>query len=124
MILIASLWKKRMLLSLSPLFLAVSASQVRPGQPFQPPAGILTVGLRETARHRAPIPVMRLVRGQSDTESVTFWVHVDDQGNVIEVRELKTNAPWQLQYSTDALVEAISKITYQPFVRKGTPVEA
>ena len=33
--------------------------QMRQSQKFQPPEGMLTAGLRETERHRAPLPEQR-----------------------------------------------------------------
>lgn len=101
--------------------LAVAVPQNRP---FQPPEGMLTAGLRETARHRAPLPELRIGRTEGSPQNVTFWVHVDDQGNVIEAREFKTDAPWPFKYSSEALVDAIRKMTYRPFTRKGVPAEA
>jgi len=105
-------------------FLALSVAQIRQSQKFQPPEGTLAAGLRETERHRPPLPQQRIAGSHGSPQTVTFWVHVDDQGNVIEVREFKTDVTWPLNYSTDALVEAIRKINYQPFVRNGVPVEA
>ncbi len=124
MILIASLWKKRSLLSVLPFVLTLSGAQSGRTEEFRPPKGIMTVGLRETERHRAPIPVIRIVQGESSSENVTFWVHVDEQGNVIEVRGFKIETSWPVKYSSDELSEAIHKITYQPFLRNGAPVEA
>jgi hypothetical protein len=85
---------------------------------------MLTAGLRETERHRAPIPELRIGRNQGSPENVTFWVHVDAEGRVLEVREFKTDAPFRFEYRTDALVEAIRKITYRPFLRDGVATEA
>ena len=104
--------------------LAFSAAQTRQSQKFHPPEGALTAGLRETERHRAPLPELRIAQSQGSPQTVTFWVHVDHQGNVIEVREFKTDAPWPIKYSTEALVEAVRKITYQPFLRNGLAAEA
>jgi hypothetical protein len=104
--------------------LPLSATQTRQSQKFQPPEGTLTAGLRETERHRAPLPELRIARSLGSPQTVTFWVHVDHQGNVIEVREFKTDAPWPLKYSTEALVEAVRNITYRPFLRNGVAAEA
>jgi hypothetical protein len=57
-------------------------------------------------------------------ESVTFWVHVDAEGRVLEVRDLNTDAPFRVDYRTDAFVEAVHKIIYRPFLRNGVAVEA
>jgi len=48
----------------------------------------------------------------------------DAEGRVLEVREFKTDAPFHLKYRTDALVEAIRKVTYRPFLRNGVATEA
>lgn len=106
------------------LLLALSAETRRQSPEFHPPEGTLTAGLRETERHHAPLPELRIAQGQGSPQTVTFWVHVDEQGNVIEVRKFKTDTSWPLKYSTDAITEAIRKISYEPFVRKGVPVEA
>lgn len=81
---------------LLPLFTA----QTRQSQKFQQPEGTLTAGLRETERHRVPLPELRIGRSQGSPQTVTFWVHVNPQGSVIEVREFKTDAPWPPKYST------------------------
>jgi len=60
--------------------------------------------------------------GQSGERHVL--VHVDAEGRVLEVREFKTDAPFRLKYRTDALVEAIRKVTYRPFLRNGVATEA
>jgi hypothetical protein len=85
---------------------------------------MLTAGLRETERHRAPIPVLRIGLSQGSRENVAFWVHVDAEGRVLEVREFKTDAPFHFEYRTDALVEAIRRIAYRPFLRDGVATEA
>lgn len=77
-----------------------------------------------TERHRAPLPELRIARSQGSPQTVTFWVHVDHQGNVIEVRKFKTDASWPLRYSTEALVEAVRNITDQPFLRSGVAAGA
>ena len=104
--------------------LALSIAQTHQSQKFQPPEGTLTVGLRETERHRVPLPELRIARSKGSPQTVTFWVHVNPQGNVIDVREFKTDAPWPLKYSTEALVEAVRNITYRPFLRNGAAAEA
>ncbi len=106
------------------LLLALSVALTRQGQKFQPPEGMLTAGLRETERHRAPLPELRIARSEGSPQTVAFWVHVDYQGNVIEVRDFKTDALWPLEYSTDAVVEAVRNITYRPFLRNGIAAEA
>ncbi|SPE32868.1 exported hypothetical protein [Acidobacteriia bacterium SbA2] len=104
--------------------LPLSTAQTRRSQKFQPPEGTLTAGLRETERHRVPLPELRIGRSQGSPQTVTFWVHVNPQGGVIEVREFKTDAPWPLKYSTGALVEAVRNITYRPFFSNGAAAEA
>jgi len=104
--------------------LTLCRAQICQSQKFQPPDGVLTAGLRETERHRAPIPELRIGRNQGSPANVTFWVHVDAEGRVLEVREFKTDAPFHLKYRTDALVEAIRKVTYRPFLRNGVATEA
>src|SRR4051812_38045984 len=89
--------------------LAMSGAQTHQTQNLQPPEGMLTAGLRETARHRAPLPELRIGRTEGGPQNVTFWVHVDDQGNVIEVRGFTTDAPWPLKYSTNTLPTLFSK---------------
>jgi Domain of unknown function (DUF6438) len=106
------------------ILLALSSAQICQSQKFQPPEGMLTVGLRETERHRAPIPELRIGWNQGSSGNVTFWVHVDAEGRVLEVREFKTDAPFRLKYRTEALVEAIRKVTYRPFLRDGAAIEA
>ncbi|MGC0773263.1 MAG: hypothetical protein WB543_10035, partial [Candidatus Acidiferrum sp.] len=98
-----------------PILLGLCSAQICQSQKIQPPDGVLTAGLRETERHRAPIPELRIGRNQGSPENVTFWVHVDAEGRVLEVRDFKTDAPFRLKYRTDALVEAVRKITYRPF---------
>jgi hypothetical protein len=107
-----------------PFLVCSSGAQIRPSQKFQPLERILAVGLRETERHRAPLPEMRIGRSRGSSQSVTFWVHVDDEGRVLDVRELKTDATFPFDYRPDALVESIRKITYRPFLRNGVAVEA
>ncbi len=85
---------------------------------------MLTAGLRETERHRGPSPELRIGRSRGGPQNVTFWVHVDDEGRVLDVREFKTDASFPFDYRTDALVESIRKITYRPFLRNGVAVEA
>lgn len=119
-----SIWKKCSLLCMVPILLALSGAQKHQRQKFQPPEGMLTAGLRETERHRAPLPELRIGRTHGSPENVTFWVHVDAEGRVLEVQELKTDAPFRLDYRTDAFVEAVRKITYRPFIRNGVAAEA
>jgi hypothetical protein len=107
-----------------PILLALCSAQICQSQKFQPPDGVLTAGLRETERHRALIPELRIGRNQGSPENVTFWVHVDAEGRVLEVQEFKTNAPFRFTYRTDALVEAIREVTYRPFLRNGVATEA
>jgi hypothetical protein len=107
-----------------PILLTLCSAQICQSQKFQPPDGVPTAGLRETERHRAPIPELRIGRNQGSPEDVTFWVHVDAEGRVLEVREFKTDAPFRLKYRTEALVEAIRKVTYRPFLRNGVATEA
>jgi hypothetical protein len=107
-----------------PILLALCSAQICRSQKFQPPDGVLTAGLRETERHRAPIPELRIGRTRGSPANVTFWVHVDAEGRVLEVREFKTDAPFRFEYRTDSLVEAIRKITYRPFLRNGVVTEA
>jgi Domain of unknown function (DUF6438) len=85
---------------------------------------MLTAGLRETERHRAPIPELRLVRMLGSPESVFFWVHVDAEGRVLEVQDFKTEGYSRFEYRTDVLVEAVHKISYRPFLRHGVAAEA
>ena len=107
-----------------PILLTLCTAQICQSQKFQPPDRVLTAGLRETERHRAPIPELRIGRNQGSPENVTFWVHVDAEGRVLEVRDFKIDAPFRLKYRTDALVEAIRKVTYRPFLRNGVATEA
>lgn len=85
---------------------------------------MLTAGLRETETHRAPFPELRIGRTQGSPENVTFWVHVDAEGRVLEVRDFETDSSFHFDYRTDALIEAIRKINYRPFLRKGVATEA
>jgi hypothetical protein len=91
---------------------------------FQPPEGMLTAGLRETERHRAPLSELRIGRSLGSPQNVIFWVHVDAEGRVLEVREFKTDAPFSFGYRIDTLVESVRKITYRPFFRNGVAAEA
>ena len=120
----ASIRKKLSLLCLVPVLLALSGAQIHQRQKFQPPEGMLTAGLRETERHRAALPELRIGRTQGSPENVTFWVHVDAEGRVLEVRALKTDAPFRFDYRTDEFVEVVRKIIYRPFLRNGVTVEA
>jgi hypothetical protein len=106
-----------------PILLALCTGQICQSQKF-PPDGVLTAGLRETERHRSPIPELPIGRNHGSPENVTFWVHVDAEGRVLEVRDFKTDAPFRFKYQTDALVEAIRKITYRSFLRDGVATEA
>lgn len=119
----APIWKKCSLLGLVPTLLALSCAH--PRQNFQPPEGVLVAGLRETERHRAPLPELRIGWFRGSPESVTFWVHLDSQGRVLEVRDVKTDyASFPFVYRRDAVVEAVSKVTYRPFLRERVAVEA
>jgi hypothetical protein len=99
-------------------------SQIHQREKFQLPEGMLTAGLRETERHRATLPELRIGRTQGGPADVTFWVHVDPEGRVLEVRELESDSPFSFDYRSGALVEAVRKITYRPFLRNGVAVEA
>jgi Domain of unknown function (DUF6438) len=119
----APIWKKCSLLWLVPTLLALSCAH--PRQKFQPSEGVLVAGLRETERHRAPLPELRIGWFRGSPENVTFWVHLDSQGRVLEVRDVKTDyASFPFVYRRDAVVEAVSKITYRPFLHEGVAVEA
>ena len=120
----ASILKKCSLLCAVPLLLTLTGQQINRKQQFQPPQEMLTAGLRETERHRAPITELRIARTQGSPQSVTFWVHVNAEGQVLEVREFETDAPYRLDYPTGILVEAVRKITYRPFLRAGVAAEA
>lgn len=85
---------------------------------------MLTAGLRETETHRAPLPELRIGRTHGSPENVTFWVHVDAEGRVLEVRDFETDSSFHIAYGTDALIEAVQKIIYRPFLRKGVATEA
>src|SRR5256885_793839 len=112
------------LLCAVPLLLTLTGEQPHQRQKFQPPEQMLTAGLRETERHRAPITELRIARTQGSPQSVTFWVHVNAEGQVLEVREFETDASYRLDYPTGVLVEAVRKITYRPFLRAGVAAEA
>jgi hypothetical protein len=107
-----------------PILLALSGAQICASEKFQPPDRMLVAGLREAAWHRAPIPVLRIGRNQIEPGNVTFWAHVDAEGRVLEVREFEIDAPSPFEYRTDALVEAVRRIAYRPFVRNGVATEA
>src|ERR1700680_4731414 len=107
-----------------PFLLVLCGAQIHHSEKFQPPEGKLTVGLRETERHRAPLSPLPIGRSRGSPENVTFWVHVDDEGRVLEAREFKADAPFPFDFRTDALVEAVRKITYRPFFRNGVATEA
>lgn len=107
-----------------PFLLVLCGVLIHHSQKFQPPEGKLTAGLRETERHRAPLSQLAIGRTRGSPENVTFWVHVDDEGRVLEAREFKADAPFPFDYRTDALLEAVRKITYRPFFRNGVATEA
>lgn len=101
------------------LFLSSGAQREK----FQPPEGMLTAGLRETERHRLPLSELHIGGSSGGPQNVTFWVHVDAVGRVLEVRDFKTDAPFPFDYRTDAIIESVRTITYRPFLRNGVPVE-
>jgi hypothetical protein len=101
-----------------------SCAQISKRPKFQSPEGVLTAGLRETERHRAPLPELRIGRSLGSPQNITFWVHVDHDGRVLDVREFKTDAPFPFDYRTDALVKSVRTITYRPFLRNDVAVEA
>jgi Domain of unknown function (DUF6438) len=107
-----------------PILLACCSAQICQSQKFQPPDGVLTAGLRETERHRPPIRELCIARTHGSSQSVTFWVHVDVEGRVLEVREFRTDAPYRFEFPTNSVTEAIRKITYLPFLRNGVAEEA
>lgn len=106
-----------------PFLLVLTGAQL-PSQTFQPPEGTLAAGLRETERHREPIPELRIARNQGDKVTVTFWVHVDPTGRVLELRDFRADASYLVTYSTEAVVEALRKVTYRPFLVDGVAAEA
>lgn len=108
----------------TPFLLTLADAHVGPSNKFQPPEGMLTAGLRETETHRAPLPELRIGRTQGSPENVTFWVHVDAEGRVLEVRDFETDSSFHFAYGTDALIEAVQKIIYRPFLREGVATEA
>ncbi len=107
-----------------PILLALAGAQIRQDQKLQPRSVTLTAGLRETERHREPIPELRVTRNHGSPEEVFFLVHVDAEGRVLEVRDFKTYAHSRFEYQTDAIVEAVRKISYRPFLRNGLAAEA
>lgn len=92
--------------------------------PFHPPAGALVAGLRETATHRSPIPSIRITSDHGMPANANFWLHLDASGHVLEVKDIETEDYLTPHYNPSELVEAIRKVTYAPFIRNGTPVEA
>jgi hypothetical protein len=45
-------------------------------------------------------------------------------GRVLEARNFETDAPFHFAYRTDALLEAVLKLTYRPFLGNGVAPEA
>lgn len=92
--------------------------------PFHPPAGILVAGLRETAAHRSSIPSLRITSGHGMPADANFWLHLDAAGRVLEVKDIETEDYLSPHFDPMQLIEAIRRVTYAPFTREGSPVEA
>jgi hypothetical protein len=107
-----------------PVLVFSPRAEIGLGQMFHPPEGILTVGLRETERHRAQIPLLRIGRIHGMPESVAFWVHVDTDGRALDAKDFRTDSSFRFAYKTDAIIEAVRKVAYRPFLRDGVATEA
>lgn len=98
-----------------------SASSSAQEQMSSPPPGALTVGLRETARHRPRLAPVRSVSLEdfSLTSGALLWLHVDPQGHVIEVRLPEGQKPLSPEVRA-----AARNIHYVPFTRGGNATDA
>jgi hypothetical protein len=56
--------------------------------------------------------------------SANFWLHLDPTGRVLEVRDIQTEDYVHPQFDSNELIDAIRKVTYVPFTRNDSPVEA
>ena len=113
-----------LLLALGLLLVQLSDSQRPSHVPFHSPAGVLVSGLRETATHRRPIPSLRITSDHGMPANANFWIHLDVGGGVLEVKDIETEDYLAPHYDSRAFIEAIRKLTYAPFTRNGSPVEA
>ncbi len=112
------------LVALLALMILRADSQRPSDTPFSPPAGVLVAGLRETATHRGPIPNLRITLDRGGPARATFWVHLDSAGQVLEVKDIRTDEYRVRQFDADDLIDAIRKVVYTPFLREGNPTEA
>ncbi len=113
-----------LLLALGLLLVQLSDSQRPSHVPFHSPAGVRVSGLRETATHRRPIPSRALPQTTECPPMLTFGSILDVGGGVLEVKDIETEDYLAPHYDSRAFIEAIRKLTYAPFTRNGSPVEA
>lgn len=85
------------------------------------PSKLLVVGLRETARHRGPIPPVHSVAPSkfSPADEQYVWSHVNSLGLVVDVRPISTTA-----FFTNSVERVARSVRYVPFTTKGTAVDA
>ena len=92
------------------------------GQDYGESTGSLRVGLRETAKHRPTLLSVRSLKGQEGMpggEEAILWLHVNQQGRVLEVR------PTDPKSQLSAEVQAVARgIHYEPFTQNGVGVDA
>jgi hypothetical protein len=88
------------------------------GYTFSPPSGPLVAGFRETATHRAELPVFPLSRHEGMPETIDLWLHVTPQGGVIDVKTVDS-----MLMPTEVRNTAL-RLRYKPFTRDGVPTEA
>ncbi len=118
-------WQKPVFLLVVALILVpLTKSQPSSQMPFQPPAGVLVAGLRETATHRSSTPTLRITSDPGMPYQATLWLHLDAAGRVLEVKNIETEGLFPPHYDPKELIEAIIKVTYIPFSRHGHPIEA
>lgn len=118
-------WQKPFwLLGVSLILEPLTWSQPSVQVPFQPPAGVLVAGLRETATHRSSTPTLRITSDPGMPSHAMLWLHLDAAGRVLEVKNIETESFFSPHYDPKELVEGISMVTYIPFSRHGHPVEA
>lgn len=117
------LLQRPVMLLVTGLLLVPSDSQPQHSGPFHPPSGALVAGLRETATHRDPLPALRITSGREAPATASFWLHLDQTGHVLEVEDIRTEDYQQPHFDPSELIEAIRKVTYAPFMVKGSPQE-
>lgn len=98
----------------------LSASTLKPTL-GQEPFGAMTVGLRETAKHRPPILPLHAVppNAYELNDQVYLWIHVDAQGNVIGARPMQPHAP-----ITRDIERVVRSLRYAPFFKAGVATDA